>query len=159
MTNSQNQFSILPPKKYRDPSFAGQTKEQLKQTHKEYIEETLKASVRESLKQGKIVPKLIAISENGQKQLDQLQAILCISKKELLNMALAYGYHETKRENISIEQLRSQIETLSFNQNLVTFEINEQVLDILFQSGVTDAQFIYLNIGINLLYDRLLNFT
>jgi len=37
------------------------------------------------------------------------------------------------------------------------FEIKECTLDIIFQSNLEDAKFIYLNLGIMLLHSRLIN--
>lgn len=156
MTETQHQPSIFPPRKQRDPALIARGKEELIQRQEEYIRETVKSAAYESLRQGTITPKSIRIGNLGKIKLNKLQEILLVEQKVLLNMALAYAYHEVIQSKISIQELRLKIESMIFDDDTVLLEINESSLNILFESGIEDAQFLYLNIGIDLLYSRLI---
>ncbi len=156
MAETQHQFPTSPPKKNRDPLLAGRSKEELIQTQKKYIGETLKAAGRESIRQGTMPPTSLRIGIDKKKKLSELrERLFTTEEKDLLKMAFAYAYTEAKQRQISGDELRSRIETVQLDEEYISFEIDESILNILFESGLQDAQFIYLNAGIDLLYSRL----
>ncbi|MUG92880.1 hypothetical protein F7734_10630 [Scytonema sp. UIC 10036] len=154
MAQIQQQPSSLPPRKQRDPSLA-RSKEELLQRQEEYIGEMVKSAARESLREGTMRPISVRIGREGKIKLHELQDRLRAEQKILLNMAFAYAYHEAKRNQVSVHFLRTKIEAIVNDEENVLFEIDESTLDILFDSRIQDAQFIYLNAGIDLLYSRL----
>jgi hypothetical protein len=157
MTETQYQAPISPPRKQRDPLLTGRSKDELQQTQEKYISETVKSAARESLRQGTMNYTPIPVGREGKKKIDELQSKLCISQKVLLNMAFAFAYNEAKTTQFSVQKLREQVEAQVKDTESVFFEIDESTLDILFECGIEDAQFIFLNAGIDLLYFRLVN--
>jgi bacterioferritin (cytochrome b1) len=156
MAETHHQPSSLPPHKHRDPLLTKRSKDELMQRQEKYIGETVKSAARESLRQETMVPTALRIGTDGKKKLSELEERLRIEQKVLLNMALAYAYTEAKQRQVSADELRSRIKSMQLDEEYIYFEINEPVLDILFESGTQDAQFIYLNAGLDLLYSRLI---
>lgn len=155
MVESQPQSASSPPKKHRDPALTGRSKDELMQMQEKYIGETVKSAARESLRQGTMAPTQLCIGTERKRKIFELRERLLTDEKALLNMALAYAYTEASQRQISAAELRSRIETMQLEEEYISFEIDEPVLNILFESGVQDAQFIYLNTGLDLLYSRL----
>lgn len=155
MAEAQHQSSTSPPQKRRDPLLTERSKDELMQRQEEYIGETVKSAAHAALRHGTMVPTLVRIGSCGEEKLRELQDRLRVEQKVLLNMALAYAYDEAHRRHISANELRSRIEATQLDEKDVSFKIDEPVLDILFESGIQDAQFIYLNAGLDLLYSRL----
>lgn len=155
MTEIKDNPSTFPPQKNRDPSLTGRSKEELLNSQYEYIRETVKSSARESLRQGKMSPLSVCIGREGKVKLRELQERLLADRKVLLNMAFAYAYNQANRNKVSIKELKSRVEARVQEEENVLFEIDENTLNMLFDSGSEDAKFIYLNAGIDLLYFRL----
>lgn len=157
MTETQYQAPISPPRKQRDPLLTARSKDELLETQEKYISETVKSAARESLRQGTMNHTAIPVGREGKNKINELQSRLRIEEKVLLNMAFAFAYDEAKRNQFPVQQLRKKVEVQIQDTESVFFEINESTLDILFECGIEDAQFIYLNAGIDLLYFRLIN--
>lgn len=157
MAETQHQSSTSPPKKNRDPLLLGRSQDERMQSDKRYISETLKKSGRESIRQGTMSPTSVRIGIDRKKQLAELRKrLFTIEEKDLLKMAFAYGYTEAKQRQISADKLRSSIKTVQLDEAYISFEIDEAIFNILCESDIPDdAQFIYLNAGIDLLYSRL----
>jgi hypothetical protein len=156
MAEIQHQSSDSPPKKHRDPALVERSKGELRQRREDYIGEIIKSSALESLRQGTMVPSSLKIGKEGKQKLSELKERLFIEQKVLLNMALAYAYTEAKQKQISTSDLRSRIEALQLDEEFISFELDESILNILFDAGIQDAQFVYLNAGLDLLYSRLI---
>ncbi|MBO1347551.1 MAG: hypothetical protein EBE86_009215 [Hormoscilla sp. GUM202] len=155
MTEIKDNQSTLPPLKNRDPSLTGRSKEELLLRQYSYIRETVKSSARESLRQGKMIPTSVRIGREGKVKLRELQELLGADMKVLLNMAFAYAYNQANRNQVSIKELKSRVEARVQDEENELFEIDENTLNMLFDSRSEDAKFIYLNAGIDLLYFRL----
>lgn len=155
MAEIKHKLSTSPPRKQRDPLLAARSKDELQKTQEEYIGETVKSAALLSLRQGKMGSISVRIGKQGHVKLRELQDRLRAELKVLLNMALAYAYNEAKRNQVSVHELRTRVEATILGEENVLFEIDESTLDILFDSRTQDAQFIYLNAGIDLLYSRL----
>lgn len=147
---------FVPPRKHRDPAFISQGKEELTRSQEEYIRSTVKSAAYESLRQGTMVPASIRIGTSGKEKLNLLQDRLGVELTVLLNMALAYAHNEIKQSQISYQELKLKVESMISDDETITFEMNESSLDILFECQLQNAQFIYINTGIDLLYSRLI---
>ena len=155
MAEIKNQ-PFVPPRKRRDPALISRGKEEIIRIQEEYIRSTVKSAAYESLRQGTMVPASIRIGTSGKEKLNLLQDRLGVEQKVLLNMALAYAHYEIKQSQISYQELKLKIESMISDDEAITFEMNESSLDILFECQLENAQFIYINTGINLLYSRLI---
>lgn len=157
MPELQPKTSRQPPQKQRDPLLVGRNKDELMRQQEEYVRETLKSAARESLRQGTILPKSIVVGRKGLDKLRELQGRLRVESKILLNMALVYAYTEAQQQNIPVAELRAKVKETLLDDESVDFEIDELTLEILLDSGIADAEFVYLNAGIELLYSRLID--
>ncbi|GCL43325.1 hypothetical protein [Dolichospermum planctonicum] len=159
MAEIQQHPSTLPPKKVRDPNLAERNKDELKQTQHEYIAGIAKSAAHESLRQGTMHPTSLRIGKDGKSRLCELEKRLLIEENILLNMALAYAYTEAKQRKLSAEELRLRIESMQLDEEYVSLKIHEPVLNILLECSIkdADAQFVYLNAGLDLLYSRLVS--
>ncbi|MCG6134608.1 MAG: hypothetical protein MET45_08075 [Nostoc sp. LLA-1] len=155
MSEPRHQPPSSSPKKHRDPLLTGRSKDELMQKQENYIGETVRSAARESLRQGTMAPTQLRIGTERKRKISELKERLFTDEKVLLNMALAYAYTEARQKKLSADELRSRIETMQLDEEYISFEIDEQVLNILFESAIQDAQFIYLNAGLDLLYSRL----
>ncbi|GCL35213.1 MAG: hypothetical protein VKL60_12220 [Sphaerospermopsis sp.] len=156
MAEANHTSSTRPPKKHRDPNLIARSKDELKRQQEDYIRETMKTSALKSLRQGKMQPSPVRVGKKCKIQLDDLQMRLQVDEKTILNMAFAYGYHESMQNQIKIQHLRKKVEDMIIDEETLMFEVNECTLDTLLKSGIEDAIFIYLNLGIILLHSRLI---
>lgn len=155
MAEIQHQPLTSPPQKNRDSLLTARSKDELVQRQEEYIGETIKSAARESLRQETMAPTPVCIGKVGKEKLRELQDRLRAEQKVLLNMALAYAYDEARRRQVPVQELRAGIEAMLLDEESISFEMNEPTLDIIFESGIQDAQFIYLNAGLDLLHSRI----
>jgi len=102
-----------------------------------------------------MIPTSVRIGREGKVKLRELQELLGADMKVLLNMAFAYAYNQANRNQVSIKELKSRVEARVQDEENELFEIDENTLNMLFDSRSEDAKFIYLNAGIDLLYFRL----
>jgi hypothetical protein len=149
--------STLPPKKRRDPALMARSQDEKQKKHEEYIGEIVKSSVRESLREETMPPKPVQLLHEGKLKLSKLKEKLRSDEKNLLNIAFAYGYDEIQQNQLSLQELREKLESVAKDNELISFEILESNLDLVFKSQIADAYFIYINTGIELLYYRLVD--
>ncbi|MGL6139118.1 MAG: hypothetical protein ACRC2M_17620 [Planktothrix sp.] len=149
--------STLPPKKRRDPALMARSQDEKQKKHEEYIGEIVESSVRESLREETMPPKPVQLLQQGKLKLSKLQEKLRSDEKNLLNIAFAYGYDEIQQNQLSLQELREKLESVAKDNELISFEILESNLDLVFKSRIADAYFIYINTGIELLYYRLVD--
>ena len=154
MAEIHEQHRSLPPQKHRDPNLIGRSQDELRQNNDRYIGATVNSAARDSLQQGTMAPTSIPIRADLKKKLLELKERLGIEESVLLRMAFHYGYTEAKKIDLTADELRKRIGSVG-KQESVEFEIDESILDIISESGIEDAQFIYLNSGLDLLHSRL----
>lgn len=157
MAGNHYKSVTTPPKKYRDPSLVARSKEELQHQNQEYIRKTVRQAALKSLREGTMQHSLVRVGKDGKARFEKLQKRLQLEAKYLLNSAFIYGYTEVQERKIAIPDLRKKLESIITDDEALMFEINEDTLDIIFQSNLEDAKFIYLNLGIMLLHSRLIN--
>lgn len=157
MAGNHYKSSTPPPKKHRDPILVGRSQEELQHQNQEYIGEKVRQAALKSLREGTMQHSLVRVGKDGKARFEKLQKRLQLEAKDLLNSAFIYGYTEVQERKIAIPDLRKKLESIITDDEALMFEIKECTLEIIFQSNLEDAKFIYLNLGIMLLHSRLIN--
>ncbi|USR92066.1 hypothetical protein NEA10_04910 [Phormidium yuhuli AB48] len=161
MTTRKENATNLPPTR---KTLSGRKKENQQsqnrsQNQELYVRETIKSSIRSSFKMSAIAPRYLDIGATRKQKLVELQTQLCGEdehcEQTLLNMAWRLGYREAQYHQLTPQQARHYL-TLDCSEK-IEFKINdEEILNLLLESGLENALTIYLNLGIDVMYVRLL---